>query len=51
MLVRSAEGFDRLRAEWARMLGVERLRALESDLRTMAPADGFRLDAAAWFNG
>ncbi|MFD5057030.1 MarR family winged helix-turn-helix transcriptional regulator [Streptomyces sp. NPDC058394] len=51
VLVRSAEGFDRLRAEWAQMLGVERLRALESDLRTMAPADGFRLDAVAWFNG
>ncbi|WP_326630873.1 MULTISPECIES: MarR family winged helix-turn-helix transcriptional regulator [unclassified Streptomyces] len=51
VLVRSAEGFDRLRAEWAQMLGVERLRALESDLRRMAPADGFRLDAAAWFNG
>ncbi|MGW5272082.1 MarR family winged helix-turn-helix transcriptional regulator [Streptomyces sp. NPDC004044] len=51
VLVRSAEGFDRLRAEWAGVLGAERLRALESDLRTMAPADGFRLDAAAWFNG
>ncbi|MFI5629484.1 MarR family winged helix-turn-helix transcriptional regulator [Streptomyces sp. NPDC051664] len=51
VLVRSAEGFDRLRAEWAQALGAERLRALESDLRTMAPADGFRLDAAAWFNG
>ncbi|MGW1707030.1 MarR family winged helix-turn-helix transcriptional regulator [Streptomyces sp. NPDC002206] len=51
VLVRSAEGFDRLRAEWARVLGAERLRALESDLRAMAPADGFRLDAAAWFNG
>ncbi|MET7306571.1 MarR family winged helix-turn-helix transcriptional regulator [Streptomyces sp. NPDC005134] len=51
VLVRSAQGFDRLRAEWARVLGAERLRALECDLRTMAPADGFRLDAAAWFNG
>ncbi|MFD7755048.1 MarR family winged helix-turn-helix transcriptional regulator [Streptomyces sp. NPDC059757] len=51
VLVRSAEGFDRLRAEWARALGAERLRGLESDLRAMAPADGFRLDAAAWFNG
>ncbi|MFB7311184.1 MarR family winged helix-turn-helix transcriptional regulator [Streptomyces sp. NPDC056192] len=51
VLVRSAEGFDRLRAEWARVLGAERLRGLESDLRAMAPADGFRLDAAAWFNG
>lgn len=51
VLVRSAEGFDRLRAEWSRALGAERLRALESDLRAMAPAGGFRLDAAAWFNG
>ncbi|MET7856332.1 hypothetical protein ABZS81_03700 [Streptomyces sp. NPDC005318] len=32
-------------------VGAERLRALESDLRTMAPADAFRPDAAAWFNG
>ncbi|MFD8689200.1 MarR family winged helix-turn-helix transcriptional regulator [Streptomyces sp. NPDC059651] len=51
VLVRSAEGFDRVRAEWVRMLGAERVRALESDLRAMAPADAFRLDMAAWFNG
>ncbi|MEU9203064.1 MarR family transcriptional regulator [Streptomyces sp. NPDC048332] len=51
MLVRSAEGFDRLRAEWVRVLGVERVRAMEADLRTMAAADAFRLDMAAWFNG
>lgn len=51
MLVRSAEGFDRLRAEWVRVLGAERVRAMEADLRTMAAADAFRLDMAAWFNG
>ncbi|MFI6056866.1 MarR family winged helix-turn-helix transcriptional regulator [Streptomyces sp. NPDC051286] len=51
VLVRSAEGFDRLHTEWSRVLGADRLRALESDLRAMAPAGAFRLDAAAWFNG
>ncbi|MEV7234693.1 MarR family transcriptional regulator [Streptomyces sp. NPDC051020] len=51
VLVRSAEGFDRLHAAWSRALGADRLRALESDLRAMAPAGAFRLDAAAWFNG
>ncbi|MFE2019652.1 MarR family winged helix-turn-helix transcriptional regulator [Streptomyces sp. NPDC059499] len=51
MLARSAEGFDRLRAEWVRTLGAERVRALEADLRTMAPAHAFRLDAERWFAG
>ncbi|MEV7842870.1 MarR family winged helix-turn-helix transcriptional regulator [Streptomyces cyaneofuscatus] len=51
LLARSAEGFDRLRAEWARALGEERLATLEADLRTMAPAYAFRLDAAGWFTG
>lgn len=51
VLVRSAEGFDRVRAEWVRVLGAERVAALESDLRTMVPADAFRLDMASWFNG
>lgn len=49
MLARSADGFDRLRAEWVRALGAERVRALEADLRTMAPANAFRLDAEGWF--
>ncbi|MFI1187227.1 MarR family winged helix-turn-helix transcriptional regulator [Streptomyces californicus] len=49
LLTRSAEGFDRLRAEWARALGADRLAALEEDLRTMAPGGAFRLDAAGWF--
>ncbi|MFD9500777.1 MarR family winged helix-turn-helix transcriptional regulator [Streptomyces sp. NPDC060035] len=51
LLTRSAEGFDRLRAEWVRALGAERVRALEADLRTMAPANAFRLDAEGWFTG
>ncbi|MET7647300.1 MarR family winged helix-turn-helix transcriptional regulator [Streptomyces sp. NPDC005426] len=51
VLVRSADGFDRLRAEWMRVLGPERVRAMEADLRTMTPAGAFRLDMAAWFNG
>ena len=49
VLVRSAEGFDRLRAEWVRALGADRVRAMEADLRAMAPAHTFRLDAAGWF--
>ncbi|MFI9490511.1 MarR family winged helix-turn-helix transcriptional regulator [Streptomyces halstedii] len=51
VLVGSAEGFDRLRAEWVRTLGAERVAALEADLRTMAPAGAFRLDAEGWFAG
>lgn len=51
VLARSAEGFDRLRAGWVRALGAERVRALESDLRAMVPADAFGLDVANWFNG
>ncbi|WP_405891926.1 hypothetical protein OG612_12400 [Streptomyces sp. NBC_01527] len=34
-----------------RVLGGEPLRALESDLRATAPADGFRLGAAGWLDG
>ena len=34
----SARVFDELRAEWSRQLGPDRLRALETDLRTMTPA-------------
>ncbi|WP_406381032.1 MarR family winged helix-turn-helix transcriptional regulator [Streptomyces sp. NBC_01618] len=51
ILVKSAEGFDRLRAEWVRVLGADRVRAMEEDLRMMVPASAFRLDAAGWFNG
>ncbi|MES9505400.1 MarR family transcriptional regulator [Streptomyces sp. NPDC000609] len=50
VLVRSAEGFDRLRARWAEALGADRVRAMEDDLRAMVPADALRLDAPGWFN-
>jgi DNA-binding MarR family transcriptional regulator len=48
-LTRSAAVFEELRAGWARTLGVERVRAMEDDLRTMVPAEYFRLDVAGWF--
>ena len=50
MLRRSAEIFDRLREEWARTIGPARLDALESDLRSVAGAHAYRLDAQAWFD-
>ncbi len=50
-LTRSAAVFEELRAGWAATLGPERLRALEADLRTVAPSDGFRLDVPGWFGG
>lgn len=51
VLTRSALIFERLRAEWATSLGERRLHELEADLRTMAPAEGFRLDVSGWFGG
>ena len=48
-LNRSARIFDALRARWAGELGEERLRALESDLRKMTPANLWRLDTPGWF--
>jgi DNA-binding MarR family transcriptional regulator len=50
-LARSAAIFDELRAEWAEAVGGERLRELESVLRTVVPAESFRLDAAGWLGG
>ncbi|MEU7525947.1 MarR family transcriptional regulator [Saccharothrix sp. NPDC042600] len=51
VLNRSAAIFEEIRAEWARALGPQRVRDLESDLRTMVPAAFFRLDVAGWFGG
>jgi DNA-binding MarR family transcriptional regulator len=51
VLTRSARIFEHLRARWARVLGAERLRALEADLRKMTPADAFPLDVPGWFGG
>jgi DNA-binding MarR family transcriptional regulator len=50
-LIRSAAIFDDLRSRWAGALGTKRLAELEAALRTVAPADGFRLDVAGWFGG
>ncbi|MGW7465779.1 MarR family winged helix-turn-helix transcriptional regulator [Streptomyces xantholiticus] len=50
-LTRSAAIFDALRAEWAQAIGPDRLRDLESALRTVTPPESFRLDAAGWLGG
>jgi DNA-binding MarR family transcriptional regulator len=49
-LDRSARIFDELRARWAEVIGPERLRALEADLRKVTPPDAFRLDTPGWFS-
>jgi DNA-binding MarR family transcriptional regulator len=51
MLERSARIFDDLRARWAEIIGAERLRAMEADLRQVTPPDMFRLDVPGWFGG
>ena len=50
-LARSAAIFDDLRARWAQILGRDRLRALEDDLRKVTDSDIFRLDVPGWFGG
>jgi DNA-binding MarR family transcriptional regulator len=50
-LARSAATFDDLRARWAQVLGPDRLRALEDDLRKVTDSDLFRLDVPGWFGG
>lgn len=50
MLRRSAEIFDALRAQWAEAIGPDRLRALEADLRSVAGAHAYGLDAQSWFD-
>jgi DNA-binding MarR family transcriptional regulator len=47
-LARSARVFDDLRARWAEVIGEERLRALEADLRRVTSSEGFRLDIPGW---
>jgi DNA-binding MarR family transcriptional regulator len=49
-LQRSAAIFDDLRARWTETLGSKRVGDLEDALRTMAPVNGYRLDAASWFS-
>jgi DNA-binding MarR family transcriptional regulator len=48
-LVKAAAIFDELRARWAAILGRERLRALEADLRTVTGNLEFPLDVPGWF--
>ncbi|WP_282694817.1 MarR family winged helix-turn-helix transcriptional regulator [Streptomyces sp. CC208A] len=51
-LARSAAVFDELRAEWSAVLGADRVRALEADLRNVVPEEtAFRLDATSWLGG
>jgi DNA-binding MarR family transcriptional regulator len=50
VLARSAAIFERLRAEWTAQLGVEGVRAMEANLRTVVPPTAIRLDAASWFS-
>ncbi|WP_433463166.1 MarR family winged helix-turn-helix transcriptional regulator [Spirillospora sp. CA-128828] len=48
-LARSERIFERIRDDWTRHLGADRVRALEEDLRRMTPADLWRLDMPGWF--
>ena len=48
-LRQSAEIFERLRADWVRQLGADRVRVIESSLRTVVPAAGFPVDVPGWF--
>jgi DNA-binding MarR family transcriptional regulator len=48
-LARSAIAFDKLRAEWAATLGVNRLADLEDALRTMAGSTELNVDTVSWF--
>src|SRR5258707_12032353 len=47
----SARIFDVLRARWAEIIGAERPRAMEPDLRRVTPSYVFRLDIPGWFGG
>lgn len=49
MLAVSARSFDAIQARWAETIGVERLTAMQEDLRTLAPGELFRLDVPGWF--
>jgi DNA-binding MarR family transcriptional regulator len=48
-LAKSAAIFDQLRARWARVLGAERLRALEDDLRAVTGDLVVPVDVPGWF--
>lgn len=48
-LARPARIFDRIRDDWVRRLGADRVRSLEDALRAMTPAELWRLDMPGWF--
>jgi DNA-binding MarR family transcriptional regulator len=48
VLALSALIFSDIRSRWSGMLGAARLADLEAGLRTMAPAETFRLDVPGW---
>jgi DNA-binding MarR family transcriptional regulator len=49
-LQRSARIFEELRARWAGTVGIDRLRALEDDLRTLTGDAGIPLDMPGWLS-
>ncbi|TDE26971.1 MarR family winged helix-turn-helix transcriptional regulator [Actinomadura sp. 6K520] len=48
-LDRSERIFERIRDDWVRRLGADRVRAMEHDLREVTPAELWRLDVPGWF--
>ncbi|TDC69053.1 MarR family transcriptional regulator [Actinomadura sp. GC306] len=48
-LDRSERIFERIRDDWVRRLGADRVRAMEHDLREVTPAGPWRLDVPGWF--
>lgn len=48
MLVLSAEIFDKLRGRWVDQLGPDRMRALETDLATVARPSQVVTDLPGW---
>ncbi|MCZ7421459.1 MarR family winged helix-turn-helix transcriptional regulator [Verrucosispora sp. WMMA2121] len=50
-LHRSTVVFDELRQRWTETLGADRVAAIEDDLRSVTPANWFRLDIPGWFTG
>ena len=50
-LTLSADAFEHVRTRWAGLLGADRVAALETDLRAVAPGQAFRLDVPGWLGG
>jgi DNA-binding MarR family transcriptional regulator len=48
-LTESALIFEEIRKRWREVLGADREKQLEADLRSMVPGDSFRLDVPGWF--